>query len=183
MGMSQPQYPQVDYSKLAGLANLKNAASATTSYLSAKKKMLSGGTVKLTPREREILCLAWQCLTKAPEVDYKLLSEKAKLKNAASATTSFLAAKKKLLASPDGDDESAPRAKKRRKTSKASTALVADEGSVAAPTGDDDEETKVHIKQERRDDEEAVDSLLFSSAQEFLKQDVKKQESDTEEAD
>lgn len=32
---------QVDYKKLAGLAGLKNAASATTAFLNAKKKMLA----------------------------------------------------------------------------------------------------------------------------------------------
>ena len=46
---------QVDYNKLAGLATLKNAASATTAFLGAKKKMLkaSEGNDGVTPSAKK----------------------------------------------------------------------------------------------------------------------------------
>ena len=60
---------QVDYNKLAELGNYKNAASATTAYCNAKKKLLSTEAAsKITDREREFLVLAWQSFKAEPQV-------------------------------------------------------------------------------------------------------------------
>ncbi|KAK3702807.1 hypothetical protein LTR37_014791 [Vermiconidia calcicola] len=174
--------PQVDYAKLKELGGFKTVASANSSFLAAKKKMLASNATKISAHDRELIVMAWNCFKSAPEVDYKQLQQKGKYKTVASANSSYLAVRKKLLgdvsapspAQADGKKRKAASEyeapNKRTKTEKIDAMKTASESASKAPSVDEDGErlsVKLEPKTEAEEDESTGANLL-ASAQKYL---------------
>ncbi|GAB7361702.1 hypothetical protein MBLNU230_g1749t1 [Neophaeotheca triangularis] len=83
-----------------------------------------------TTRERELMCIAWQCMKVKPEVDYEKMATMAKFKNAQTARSSWGPVMRKILAGAAGEGAGEAAATPTPKKRKAGAATDADAGET-----------------------------------------------------
>ena len=167
--------PQVDYKQLATKAELKNAASATTAFLSAKKKMLAAADGPAIPeatakKPKKTLPSARNRdgAAEGEETVVELASPFKKKRKRVNATAEMSPKSTAILAAVEGggegEEEVKPKRVRKGKGKKARSEL---EG------GEDEGQGMVKSEPEREGEGDGdggdVDAGLFASAQEFLK--------------
>lgn len=75
-------------------------------------------TLNLTPRETQLITIAFRSLKAKPDIDYDLFASLANLKGSKSARDTFHPLYKKLLAAADGGTPASPVGKKKATTPK-----------------------------------------------------------------
>ncbi|XDG09803.1 hypothetical protein ABKA04_009418 [Annulohypoxylon sp. FPYF3050] len=127
---------------------------------------------RLSPRDMEILALAWQCFETQPKVNYEKLAKIAEFKNANTASTCFGSVKKKIMSASKSSEPSTPTKSSGKQAAEAQTApnsgkkrkLPTKSPRKGHPKteedGDDDEKVfkkkkKNQLKAEDVDDEDA----------------------------
>ena len=170
--------PQVDYKQLATKAELKNAASATTAFLSAKKKMLAAADGSAIPeskpaaakKPRKTLPSARNRdgADEGEETVVEPASPPMKKRKRANAAMEMWPKSAAILAAVEGGDEGEEEVKpKRGRKGKGKKARSELEG------GEDEGQGMVKSEPEREGEGDGdggdVDAGLFASAQEFLK--------------